>query len=68
LLDFNLKSVNSKLGGFKTARNKPGPKKRRLAKATKQNRPVPTWVMVKTVGRVRTHPKRRGWRRGKLKL
>ncbi len=44
------------------------PKKTRLAKATKQNRPVPIWVVAKTLGRVRTHPKRRYWRRSKLKV
>jgi large subunit ribosomal protein L39e len=44
------------------------PKKIRLAKATKQNRPVPIWAVAKTLGRVRTHPKRRHWRRSKLKV
>ncbi|MBU2560090.1 50S ribosomal protein L39e [archaeon] len=44
------------------------PKKIRLAKATKQNRPIPIWVVAKTLGRVRTHPKRRFWRRSKLKV
>ncbi len=43
-------------------------KKLRLAKAMKQNRPVPVWVVAKTMGRVRTHPKRRYWRRSKLKV
>jgi large subunit ribosomal protein L39e len=43
-------------------------KKLRLAKAMKQNRPVPVWVVAKTMGRVRTHPKRRNWRRSKLKV
>jgi large subunit ribosomal protein L39e len=49
------------------ARNKPTAKKRRLAKAGKQSKPVPTWVMVKTAGRVRTNPKRRSWMRRKLR-
>jgi len=49
------------------ARNKPTAKKRRLAKAGKQRKPVPTWVMAKTAGKVRTHPKRRHWRRTKIK-
>lgn len=44
------------------------PKKIRLAKATKQNRPVPIWVVAKTLGRVKTHPYRRHWRRSKLKV
>jgi large subunit ribosomal protein L39e len=43
-------------------------RKLRLAKAMKQNRPVPVWVVGKTMGRVRTHPKRRYWRRSKLKV
>ncbi len=43
-------------------------RKLRLAKAMKQNRPVPVWVVGKTLGRVRTHPKRRHWRRSKLKV
>ncbi|MFQ5979175.1 MAG: 50S ribosomal protein L39e [Candidatus Heimdallarchaeota archaeon] len=48
------------------ARNKPTAKKTRLGKATRQNRTVPTWVIVKTRGRVRTHPKRRQWRTSRL--
>ena len=40
-------------------RNKPAAKKRRLIKAGKQKKPVPTWVVAKTLGSVRTHPKRR---------
>jgi len=43
-------------------------KKIRLAKANKQNRRVPAWIMVKTNRRVSTHPKRRHWRRTKLKV
>ncbi|HIQ32997.1 MAG TPA: 50S ribosomal protein L39e [Methanothermococcus okinawensis] len=42
-------------------------KKLRLAKALKQNRRVPLFVMLKTKGRVKTHPKMRHWRRCKLK-
>ena len=49
------------------ARNKPAAKKRRLIKAGKQKRAVPTWVIAKTMGRVRTTPKRRHWRRVKLR-
>ncbi|RLF60398.1 MAG: 50S ribosomal protein L39e [Thermoplasmata archaeon] len=44
------------------------PRKLRLAKAMKQNRPVPIWVIRKTMGRVRFHPKRRNWRRSSLKV
>lgn len=50
------------------AHNKPLAKKLRLARALKENSPVPVWVIVKTRGRVRTHPKRRHWRRVSLKL
>lgn len=43
-------------------------KKLRLAKATRQNRPVPIWAVAKTKAKVRTHPKRRQWRRSVLKV
>jgi large subunit ribosomal protein L39e len=49
------------------ARNKPTAKKLRLAKAGKQKRAVPTWVIGKTRGKFRTHPKRRQWRSRKLR-
>lgn len=49
------------------ARNKPSGKKRRLARAHRMSRPVPTWVVAKTRGRVRSTPRRRHWRRTKLK-
>jgi large subunit ribosomal protein L39e len=50
------------------ARTKPTAKKRRLAKATKQKKPVPTWVIARTDGKVRTNPKRRrNWRTGRIK-
>jgi large subunit ribosomal protein L39e len=48
------------------ARNKPTAKKRRLAKAGKQKKAVPTWVIAKTAGKVRAHPKRRHWRSRKI--
>ncbi|HEY4673182.1 MAG: 50S ribosomal protein L39e [Thaumarchaeota archaeon] len=40
----------------------------RLEKQRKQNSSVPTWVIVRTNRQVRTHPKRRAWRRTKLKV
>ncbi|HLN46007.1 MAG: 50S ribosomal protein L39e [Chloroflexota bacterium] len=50
------------------ARVKPAAKKLRLAKAGSQKNPVPTWVIVRTDGKVRTTPKRqRNWRRRKIK-
>jgi large subunit ribosomal protein L39e len=50
------------------ARNKPTAKKRRLAKKGKEAQSVPTWVIAKTSGKVRTNPKRRQWRRTKTKV
>ena len=41
---------------------KPSSRKIRLMKKTKQTRPVPTWVILKTKRAVRTNPKRRAWR------
>lgn len=49
------------------ARVKPTAKKLRLASAGKRKRAVPTWVMGKTAGKFRTHPKRRMWRRKKIR-
>lgn len=49
------------------ARNKPHAKKLRLARAGKSNSPVPLWVVIKTLGKFRLHPKIRHWRRTKLK-
>jgi large subunit ribosomal protein L39e len=51
-----------------TAHFKPLGRKLRLAHALKQNRAVPIWVVVKTNRRFRDHPKRRHWRRVKLKV
>ena len=49
------------------ARNKPTAKKRRLIRAGKQKRAVPTWVVAKSGGKFRRHPKQRMWRRQKIK-
>ncbi|MBC7113101.1 MAG: 50S ribosomal protein L39e [Candidatus Methanomethyliaceae archaeon] len=50
------------------ARNKHLSKKKRLIKANKESSPVPIWVVAKTRGKFRRHPKMRHWRRSKLKL
>ena len=42
--------------------------KKRLAKACKQNRRAPVWITVKTNRKVFGSPKRRHWRRSKLKV
>ncbi|MEM0010258.1 MAG: 50S ribosomal protein L39e [Candidatus Bathyarchaeia archaeon] len=48
------------------ARHKPLAKKLRLISAEKENRPVPSWVIAKTLGKVTRLPKRH-WRRTKIK-
>lgn len=50
------------------ARNKPHARKLRLARALKSNSPVPVWVIIKTARRFTINPKRRHWRRSKLKV
>ncbi|HDD71606.1 MAG TPA: 50S ribosomal protein L39e [Candidatus Aenigmarchaeota archaeon] len=50
------------------ARNKHVARKLRYARALKQNRTVPVFVRIKTNRRVMTNPKRRNWRRKRLKL
>ncbi len=49
------------------ARNKPAGRKHRLSRALKTRKPVPSWVVAKTRGHTRTHPKKRHWRKTKLK-
>jgi large subunit ribosomal protein L39e len=49
------------------ARHKPTAKKRRLGKAGKQAKSVPTWVIGRTAGKVRSNPKRRQWRTRKIR-
>jgi len=48
-------------------KNKPTAKKRRLARAGKMKKPVPTWVVAKTSGKFRMHPKKRQWRTRKIR-
>jgi len=50
------------------ARNKPLAFKLRLAKAGRQKKSVPAWIITKTLGNVRMSPKsRRNWRVRKLR-
>src|SRR2546425_10267350 len=49
------------------ARNKPYAKKLRLLRAVKSNRRVPAWVIQRTKRRFTRPPKKRSWRRNKLK-
>ncbi|MEX2680867.1 MAG: 50S ribosomal protein L39e [Candidatus Sigynarchaeota archaeon] len=46
---------------------RPHAKKLRMAKRLKENRPVPTWVVIKTGRKVRSTPKQRRWRQTKMK-
>ncbi len=41
-------------------------KKKRLGKATKQNRRLPVFVAIRTKRKVTQNPKRRAWRTDKL--
>jgi large subunit ribosomal protein L39e len=50
------------------ARFKPHARKLRLLAAEKSNRRVPAWVMQRTNRAFTRHPKRRNWRRTKLKV
>ena len=67
LIGYFLPSIHTPelFGGRKLSKKLKG-KKIRLAKAFNQNRRVPAWVIVKTMRRVVTHPKRRHWRRSTL--
>ena len=49
------------------ARHKPTAKKRRLARAGKEKRSVPTWVVAKSGGKFRRQPKQKPWRRTKIR-
>jgi len=53
---------------FRMARNKHVARKLRLAHATKSSSPIPVWVVVKTLRKVRFNYKMRNWRRQKLKV
>ena len=50
------------------AKNKPFAKKLRLLRRVKSNRRVPAWVMQRTKRESVRHPKKRSWRRNKLKM
>ncbi len=53
---------------LRMASRKPAAKKRRLIRAGKSNSSVPVWVIARTKGYFRRHPKQRHWRRKRLKL
>lgn len=49
------------------ARNKALSRKLRYAKEMVSSSAVPSWIVVRTNRKVRTHPKRRQWRTTKIK-
>jgi len=49
------------------AKHKSLGKKLRLAKAFNMNQGVPVWVVIKSIRSVPYRPKRRNWRRSKIK-
>lgn len=51
---------------MKMAKHKPLAKKLRLISAGKRSRPIPAWVIAKTLGKIARRP-RRHWRRTKIK-
>ncbi|EPY51356.1 60S ribosomal protein L39 [Schizosaccharomyces cryophilus OY26] len=42
--------------------------KQKLAKAQRQNRPIPQWIRLRTGNTIHYNMKRRHWRRTKLNL
>ncbi|MDP8002915.1 MAG: 50S ribosomal protein L39e [Caldisphaera sp.] len=49
------------------SRHKHLARKLRLAKAGKSNESLPVWVVVKTLRKYTSNPRRRNWRTSKLK-
>ncbi|MCL7385711.1 MAG: 50S ribosomal protein L39e [Thaumarchaeota archaeon] len=43
------------------------PLKKRLARAMRRSWPVPSWVILRTARKVRTHERRRHWRTSRIK-
>ncbi|KAH8909597.1 ribosomal protein L39e [Coniochaeta sp. PMI_546] len=42
--------------------------KQKLAKAQRQNRPIPQWIRLRTNNTIRYNAKRRNWRKTRLGL
>lgn len=60
IMHYNLRG-ESKMPSQKSFRTK-----QKLAKAQKQNRPLPQWIRLRTDNKIRYNAKRRHWRRTKL--
>ncbi|KAJ5501931.1 Ribosomal protein L39e [Penicillium fimorum] len=53
---------------FKMPSNKTFRTKQKLAKAQRQNRPIPQWIRLRTGNTIRYNAKRRHWRKSTLKV
>ncbi|MBW0466673.1 hypothetical protein O181_006388 [Austropuccinia psidii MF-1] len=62
------RSIEHGYGLIKMPSNKSFRIKRALAKAQRQNRPLPQWFRLKTDSKITYNAKRRNWRRTKLNL
>ncbi|TQN71614.1 60S ribosomal protein L39 [Colletotrichum shisoi] len=60
-LDYFDQPTAVKMPSHKTFRTK-----QKLAKAQKQNRPIPQWIRLRTGNTIRYNAKRRHWRKSKL--
>ncbi|KAJ5787042.1 hypothetical protein N7457_002032 [Penicillium paradoxum] len=53
---------------FKMPSHKTFRTKQKLAKAQRQNRPIPQWIRLRTGNTIRYNAKRRHWRKSTLKV
>lgn len=63
-----LKNRRKSILPYYMAARKNTSRKKRLMKRVKQNKPVPTWVVIRTNRKTRTNPKRRLWRRSDVNV
>jgi large subunit ribosomal protein L39e len=68
VLTSTLKNRRKSILAHYMAARKNTSRKKRLMKRTRQNRPVPTWVVIRTNKKIRTNPKRRLWRRSDVNV
>lgn len=68
LLSRTLKRRRKRIEQTYMAARKNTSRKKRLMKKTRQNQPVPAWVIIRTSRKVRTNPKRRLWRRSDVNV
>ena len=68
LFTSTLKNRRKSILPYYMAARKNTSRKKRLMKRTRQNSPVPTWVVIRTNRKIRTNPKRRLWRRSDVNV